>query len=415
MTHSLTRRAVAVGLVAGVAVALAGCSGSNPSGSSDVDTKGATVTVVDSITSEPGSTDMLKTLEACAAPLGVKIQRETVPSGDVVQKVLQKASSHTLPDLLQLDNPDVDQFAGIGALHPLSDFGIETKGYNEGMLGASTVKGKVHGLAPSINTVALLYNKDVFAAAGLTPPTTWDELETTAKALTKDGKYGFSMSATASYEGTWQFLPWMWSNGGDEKNIDTPETAEALKLVVDMVQDGSMSPSIVGWGQGDVLDQFTAGDVPMIEGGIWTFSTLNAVKGLNWGITTLPVPNAGDKLVTPLGGKVWTLPETGDKAGSAAAAKVLECLNSDENQLASAKSNGAIPSKTSIATQFAKEDGTEYMKVAEEAVTHVRARTERLGSLWPQAATAIYTALQSAITGEASPEEALKSAQASAK
>lgn len=411
MTRSIGRY-VALAAAASVTVTLAGCSSSGTTDAGSVDTHGVTISVVDSITSEPGSTQMLQTLQACAEPDGITIQRETVPSSDIVQKVLQKASSKTLPDLLQLDNPDVDQFAGIGALHPLSDFGISTDGYNEGMLGASTVDGEVYGLAPSINTVALIYNKDVFAAAGLTPPTTWDELRSTAKALTKDGKYGFAMSATASYEGTWQFLPYMWSNGGDEKDITSPETVEALQFVTDLVNDGSVSPSIVGWGQGDALDQFTAGDVPMIEGGIWTFSTLNAVEGLNWGITTFPVPQAGDELVTPLGGKVWTLPETGDATKAAAAAKVLECLNSDENQLANAKTNGAIPSKTAVAARFAEEDGTDYMKVAEEAVSHAQARTRELGSLWPATATALYTAEQAAITGEATPQDALESAAA---
>ena len=29
------------------------------------------------------------------------------------------------------------------------------------------------------------------------------------------------MDANATYEGTWQFLPFMWSNGGDEKDIAT--------------------------------------------------------------------------------------------------------------------------------------------------------------------------------------------------
>jgi multiple sugar transport system substrate-binding protein len=415
MTHSTMRKLAVVGLGAATIVSLAGCGGTSKATPAAVDTKGVTISVVDSITSEPGSTEMLKTLQACADPEGITIDRETVPSADIVQKVLQKASSKTLPDLLLLDNPDVDQFAGIGALHALSDFDIDTEGYNKGMLGASTLDKEVYGLAPSINTIALIYNKDVFDAAGLTPPTTWDELKSTAAALTKDGKYGFAMSATASYEGTWQFLPYMWSNGGDEKDITTPETAEALQFVVDLVKDGSMSPSVVGWGQGDVLDQFTAGDVPMIEGGIWTFSTLNAVDGLNWGITTFPVPKKGDELQTPLGGKVWTLPETGDDTKAAAAAKVLECLNSEDNQLANAKTNGAIPSKTAVAEQFASSDGTDYIKVAEEAVTHVRARTGELGSLWPGTATAIYTALQAAITGEATPKDALKSAADSIK
>ena len=85
------------------------------------------------------------------------------------------------------------------------------------------------------NTIGLFYNKDLLAKAGVTPPTTWAELRTTAKKLTSGSTYGLAFSAPANYEGTWQFLPFMWSNGGDEKNIATPETAQALQLWVDLM------------------------------------------------------------------------------------------------------------------------------------------------------------------------------------
>lgn len=404
MTRSKLSRPVTFLGIAAVTIGVSGCAASE-----GTDTAGVTITVVDSITSEPGSTDLAAMLDACAEPEGIVIDREQVPSSEVVQKVLQRASSKTLPDLLQLDNPDVVQFAEIGALHPLSEFGIDLDPYNKGMLGASTLDGAVYGLAPSINTLVLFYNKDLLAEAGVDVPATWDELRDAAAALTTPDKYGYAMSATASYEGTWQFLPYVWSNGGDEKDISSPETVEALEFVVSLLEDGSMSQSVVGWGQGDVLDQFTAGEVPLIEGGIWTFKTLNAVKGLNWGVARFPTPDGGT-LATPLGGKVWTLPVTGDSKKAAAAAKILECLNSDENQTANAESNGAIPSNVSVAATFAEQNELDYIETSVEAVAHVRARTRELGVEWPATATAIHTALQSALTGQQTPEEALKSA-----
>ncbi|GGD26714.1 sugar ABC transporter substrate-binding protein [Microbacterium faecale] len=404
MTRSKLSRPVTFLGIAALTIGVSGCAASEAT-----DTAGVTISVVDSITSEPGSTDLAAMLDACGEPEGITIAREQVPSSEVVQKVLQRASSQTLPDLLQLDNPDVVQFADIDALHPLADFGIDLEAYNEGMLGASTLDGDVYGLAPSINTLVLFYNKDLLAEAGVDVPATWDELRDAAAALTTADRYGFSMSATASYEGTWQFLPYIWSNGGDEKDITSPETVEALEFVVDLMKDGSMSQSVVGWGQGDVLDQFTAGEVPLVEGGIWTFKTLNAVEDLNWGVSTFPTPDGGN-LATPLGGKVWTLPVTGDPEKAAAAAKILECLNSDENQTANAESNGAIPSNVSVAAEFAKQNELDYIETSVEAVKHVRARTRELGVDWPATATAIHTALQSALTGQQTAEEALNSA-----
>jgi multiple sugar transport system substrate-binding protein len=46
-----------------------------------------------------------------------------------------------------------------------------------------------------------------------------------------------------------------------------------------------------------------------------------------------------------------------------------------------------------------------------EQVKTARARTGKLGADWPAAATKIYTAVQSAITGGATPDAALRQAQ----
>ena len=114
----------------------------------------------------------------------------------------------------------------------------------------------------------------MLAKAGVTPPKTWDELQTAAKKLTSGKQYGLAFSAPANYEGTWQFLPFMWSNGGDEKNIATPQTAQALQLWVDLVKDGSVSKSALNWTQADVNDQFMAGKAAMMVNGPWQFPVL---------------------------------------------------------------------------------------------------------------------------------------------
>ena len=46
-----------------------------------------------------------------------------------------------------------------------------------------------------------------------------------------------------------------------------------------------------------------------------------------------------------------------------------------------------------------------------DLVADARARTGELGEAWPKAATKIYTAVQSALTGQSSPEDALKNAE----
>lgn len=397
----------AVAMLAAVPLVLAGCSGgSSASSGGKVDS----ITVLDYYNQGNDKKVIGDYLDKCGAENDVTIKRSLVPGASLIQKVLQQASSKTLPDVLMLDNPDLQQIAETGALSPLTDYGISTDGYAKGVLQAGTYKGKVYGLAPTVNTIALFYDKKKLAAAGVTPPKTWDELKTASAKLTANGEYGFAVDANATYEGTWQFLPFMWSNGGDEKDIATAKTAEALSLWTDLVKDGSMSKSVVNWTQADVNDQFMAGKAAMMINGPWQIPALKD-SGIDYGIAQIPVQSASDTAVAPLGGEVWTVPNTGDKAKQQVAAKVVDCMNDAKNQLAMAKLRYTIPSKTEVAQQFGKDVPEEQVFV--DLVADARARTGELGADWPKAATKIYTAVQSALTGQDSPADALKNAQSS--
>src|SRR3954447_21325843 len=391
-----------------LALAACGSSGNGGSGGSSGG-KVTSLRVLDYYNNEPDKTVYTKVLNACGSANGVTIQRETVPGASLIPKVLQQSSSRTLPDVLMLDNPDLQQIAATGALTPLSDYGLPADGYIKGVVDASTYQGKLYGLQPITNSIALFYNKDILSKAGITPPKTWDELRTDAKKLTVGKQYGIAFSAPANYEGTWQFLPFMWSNGGDEKNIATPETAEALQLWVDLVKDGSASKSVVNWTQADVNDQFKAGNAAMMVNGPWQFPVLNKDTSLHYDVVPIPAPQAGGTSVAPLGGETWTLPQTGSKARQEKAAKIVACLNSDENQLLLAKERQTVPTKSALQAQFVTD--TPSMKAFSELVANARARTGELGADWPKAATKIYTAVQSALAGGAAPMAALQQAQ----
>ena len=106
--------------------------------------------------------------------------------------------------------------------------------------------------------MGLFYNKAMLKAAGLQPPTTWDELAADAKKLTKPPVYGMAFDATADEQSTCQLEPFFWSNGASLTNVDQPSFESALQLWVNMVKDGSSSKSVLQWGQSpDLAQQFT--------------------------------------------------------------------------------------------------------------------------------------------------------------
>ncbi|MDT0418399.1 extracellular solute-binding protein [Streptomyces sp. DSM 41982] len=134
-------------------------------------------------------------------------------------------------------------------------------------MSAGTYEKKVYGLAPGVNSVALFYNKDLLAAACVEPPRTWAELTAAAKKLTKGDRYGFAMSADNDGEGAWQFLPFLWSRGGDLDTLDSAPSVAALDLASGLVEQGLTPKSAVTWAQSDANDQFAARKAAMMING----------------------------------------------------------------------------------------------------------------------------------------------------
>jgi multiple sugar transport system substrate-binding protein len=406
---SLKASALGAALIVTLPLVLAACGSKSTTASPGTSSSGpATVHVLDYYNEGNDNKVIGATLTACGTANNLTVVRDAIPGAGLIQKVLQESSSKTLPDVLMLDNPDMQQIAKSGALAPLADYGISTAGYAPGILQAGTYNGKIYGLAPTVNSIALFYNKDVLTKAGVTPPTTWAELQTAAKKLTVGSQYGIALDANATYEGSWTFLPFMWSNGGSEKSINTPEVAAALQLWVNLMKDGSLSKGALNWTQADAENQFAAGKAAMMINGPWQFPALNAVKGLNYGVVPIPVNTAGQVPQAPLGGEVWTVPNTGNADNQKNGAKIVACMNSDANQVAMAVARGTVPSKTTLADTFLKQ--APAMAAFTKTVATARARTAILGDAWPKTATAIYTAVQQALTGGASPADALKSA-----
>jgi len=359
---------------------------------------------------EPAKTVWRTAYSSCGEQIGATVSVESEPGNFLVPKALQMVASKTLPDVLMFDNPDMQQVAVSGALLPLSDFNVDTSGFYPGILSAGSYNGKVYGLAPAVDMIGLFYNKDILAAAGVEPPKTWEELRTAAKKLTKGDQYGLALDADPGLESAWQFLPFMWSNGGNETKLNDPKVVEALQYWVDLVKDGSVSPSVVTWTQGDLRDQFIARKAAMMINGPWNFSTLDKVEGLHYDVVDIPVPHAGDPSIAPLGGEVYTVPNTGNADKEKKAAEFVQCMSTEANELALAKNRRTVPSRIALADQYSATNPkmAPFVRIA----AHARARTGLLGPAWPKAAAAISGAIQAALTGQASPQEALDTAQA---
>ncbi len=365
------------------------------------------ITVLDYYSDQQGSAAWQRILDTCAEQTGIDVQRQAVPTDQMLPKILKDASSRTLADLVFLDNPTLQQVASTGALTPVTDYGIPTRGYHDSILEAGTYEGEIYGLAPGVNNLALFYNKEVFAEAGLEPPTTWAELADAARELSDGDRYGLAFSAIPSEEGTWQFLPFFWSNGAELSDLDSEAAVEALEFVVSLVESGGASESVVNWNQNDVADQFVAGNAAMMINGSWNLARLDE-EGPEYGVVPVPVPEEGTEPVVALGGEVGVIPATGP-GRQESAAKVLSCILSEENMLSWDAAHAYVPSQSSVGETFV-ERHPEMEPFARQVET-ARSRTAELGEEYPAVSQGLARALQAALTGEQSPREALRRAQ----
>jgi multiple sugar transport system substrate-binding protein len=411
MTQSSRRRTLALASAASIALfTLAACSsGSGGSGSSS--SAPTTLTETDYYTGAPQTGQIAGVLNACGAQAGVKIVREQVPRTQLVPKLLQDAAARSLPDLVLVDNPDLQQLASTGGLDSLSANGLSTTGLYPSIVAAGSYQGQTYGIAPGVNDLALYYNKDLFTKAGLTPPTTWAELSADAKALTSGPRKGIAFSAAATEEGSFQFEPFFWSAGANLSNLDSAQAVQALTLWKTLVSDGYASKSVVNWSQSDVEAQFQAGNAAMMVNGPWQLPLLNAATGLHFGIVSIPVPAASDPAVSPLGGEVWAVGRS-NSAREAKAVAVVKCLLSPANSVQWSKDAGYIPSNEAAAAQLAKSNPQLAPFISEVATA--KARTAQLGTAYPKVSTALWNALQEALAGGMSPQAALTQAQAQA-
>jgi multiple sugar transport system substrate-binding protein len=200
---SRRRTWAAAGAASLALLTMAGCgtsAGGSGGGSGPI-----TLTEMDYYGSAPQNSQIQGVLTECGSQVGVKVVHQEAPRAQLVPKLLQDAAARTLPDLMLVDNPDLQQLASTGGLVSLSANGLSTTGLYPSIVSAGQYQGQTYGIAPGVNDLALYYNKDLFTKAKLTPPTTWAQLSADAKALTSGTQKGIAFSAAATEEGSFQF------------------------------------------------------------------------------------------------------------------------------------------------------------------------------------------------------------------
>lgn len=330
-----------------------------------------------------------------------EVTAKYVPFADFKKQLSIGASADELPDIAILDSPDHASYVEMGIFEDLTGkFNVDN--YYEGTVNSCTVDGKLYGVPLGANCLALYYNEDMLNEAGCKAPQTWDELRETAKALTKDSVTGFAMCSVQNEEGTFNFVPWLWSAGAGSYEIDSEGGIRALTFIQSLVDEGVMSKECINWTQGDVMNQFISGNIAMMVNGPWQIPTMQEeAPDLNWKVTLLPKDS---EYKSVLGGENYAVIKGGNTQG---ALDFLTYASSEEKSKYLVTNMGYISADKTVAeSQFEKD--TPYQVFVEE-LNYAMPR----GPLaeWPSVSDAISLAFNMVITGSASPQDAAAEAQ----
>ena len=337
----------------------------------------------------------------------VSIKRQYVPFASFKQKLLQGATTGQLPDFVVVDDPDNASFAKLKVFTDLTQQ-IKNWGKADLFLDApyktTLWEGHNYGVPMVSNCIVLWYNKPFLQQAGVKPPTNWDELKQSAAALTKGGRHGLAVSGIQSEEGTFQWLPFLWQSGADIPTINSAGGKAALGLWVDMVKSGSMSRGILNWAQADVLAEFMHGRAAMMVNGPWQLPVIKAeAKNLDWGVTVLP---KGKQSASVLGGENLAISTACQNVN--AAWRFIEWMEEPDNFKQLQIDTGNLPSQKQLLKDPYWSKDPVYSVFAQQLLV---AKPRAYGPNYPKISDAIQKAMQAAISGQSSVDDALAKAQ----
>ncbi|BDZ48861.1 sugar ABC transporter substrate-binding protein [Frondihabitans sucicola] len=258
---TLAAGAVAVAL----AVSLVGCSSSNSTGGAKKPDKLVILT-----TNSPSEKALQATGKLYTKKTGIDIQFVDVPYDQLATKLVLAGKSKTSTfDVAMLDPLYLATVAPSGGLLPLdkhlakdstydySDFPASLKDYPK-------YKGVTYGLPLSTEPYVQLYRTDLYKKAGITPATTWDQLNSNVKATTSPGssQYGYAGWYGAQGASAEPYLERLYEYGGRLLDPKTSEpllnTAVAKKAMKDFLELTADSPeATISGGSPDAATQFS--------------------------------------------------------------------------------------------------------------------------------------------------------------
>ena len=225
----------------------------------------------------------------------ITVKVQNAPYEDYFTSLKTRIAGNTAPDTFELNYENFVSFASSGALLDLETAApgaIDKSVYFPKAYDAFNYDGVQLGLPESFSVVVLIYNKDLFDAAGLDYPTadwTWADEKAAAAKLTDANAGVFGEYQPVQF---FEFYKSLAQSGGEFFNSDLTKATfnskagiAAAHHLVDKVGTTMPNEAQMGGVGDDVL--FQQGKIAMWHNGIWQFNNL------------LDIPSKWDVVVEP--------------------------------------------------------------------------------------------------------------------
>lgn len=238
---------------------------------------------------------------------GADVILESAPAGVINQRIATYVQAGAPLDVVHSDPGTAARLAAEGHLAPLDDV-VEALGGREAFLANRLliVDDHVYAINQAAATPQLFYRKDFFEAAGIAPPTTWEEVRAAAEALHSDDTIGIALAGGENRMTTIMASTHLWQNCWDffdgELNVilDHPRAVEAAAYYADLLKYSA--PDAAAWAFNEPPESFWSGRAAMV---------------LHWHVLDLMMRQNPDLVakvgVAPVTSKLMTATQTGGR------------------------------------------------------------------------------------------------------
>ena len=269
-----------------------------------------------------------------------------------------------------------------------------------------TYDGKMWGMPQQTDAAFLYYRTDQVD----TPPSTWQEVYDVASQ--NDG----IVYQGAPYEGlTCDFLELAFAAGGQVLNedgtqavIDSPENVEALQFMVDGVKNGIAAKGVTTYMEEESRRYFESGKATFMRNWPYAYALGEKAPAVKGKFDVMPFPDwEGGGKAGILGGHNFVISVFSDNPGGALA--WTDYMTQKEQQITEFVEFSLAPTLAEVYEEPEVQEKYKFAPQLADAVAQAKARP--VSPVYPQISQAIYENVNAALSGQATPEEALKKAQ----